>query len=211
MPVEPFSSFEPFGGDPPPDRLAGYLLVAAPRLTDPNFARRVVLVLDHGEPGALGVVLDRPGGVPVGELMPQWEGLATAPAELFTGGPVGRHALIGLARLDGRASAAADAPGRPAGWRLLVDGDRPVGSVDLGADPAPMSASLVGVRLFSGYAGWDTGQLESEIAEGSWYIVRAEERDPLSADPEGLWRRVLRRQGGALALVSGYPEDPALN
>jgi putative transcriptional regulator len=86
-----------------------------------------------------------------------------------------------------------------------------VGSVDLGADPAPMSASLVGVRLFSGYAGWDTGQLESEIAEGSWYIVRAEERDPLSADPEGLWRRVLRRQGGALALVSGYPEDPALN
>ena len=54
-------------------------------------------------------------------------------------------------------------------------------------------------------------KLESEIAEGSWYIVRAEERDPLSADPEGLWRRVLRRQGGALALVSGYPEDPALN
>jgi putative transcriptional regulator len=70
---------------------------------------------------------------------------------------------------------------------------------------------FVGVRLFSGYAGWDAGQLEAEIEEGSWYIVPAEERDPISADPEGLWRRVLRRQGGALALVSGFPEDPAMN
>jgi putative AlgH/UPF0301 family transcriptional regulator len=51
---------------PPPDELAGQLLVAVPGLADPNFTRRVVLVLDHGDHGALGVVLDRPGGVPVG-------------------------------------------------------------------------------------------------------------------------------------------------
>ncbi len=102
VPIEPFSVFEPYGGASPPDRLVGQLLVATPRLADPNFARRVVLVLDHGEHGALGVVLDRPGGVPVGELLSQWHPLATAPAELFTGGPVARNALIGLVRLRAR-------------------------------------------------------------------------------------------------------------
>jgi putative transcriptional regulator len=211
VPVEPFSAFEPFGGAPPPEFLAGYLLVATPRLADPNFSRRVVLVLDHGELGALGIVLDRPGGVGVGELMPQWEAWATAPSELFTGGPVGRNALIGLVRLHSRQVADEGGPLCPEGWKLLVDGERPVGTVDLGADPTPVAGGFVGVRLFSGYAGWDAGQLEAEIEEGSWYIVTAEERDPISADPEGLWRRVLRRQGGALAVVSGFPEDPAMN
>ena len=92
-----------------------------------------------------------------------------------------------------------------------MDGDHPVGTVDLAEDPAPVAAALVGARLFSGYAGWDSGQLEAEIEEGSWYVVPAEAADPISADPESLWRRVLRRQGGALALVSGFPEDPAMN
>jgi len=191
--------------------LGGHLLVAAPRLVDPNFSRRVVLVLDHGDHGTLGVVLDRPGGVGVGELMPRWDALATAPSELFTGGPVARNALIGLARMASRDAVAAGATTRPTGWRLLVDGERPVGTIDLGAEPSQWAGATVGVRLFSGYAGWDAAQLEAEIVEGSWYVLPAEERDPLSADPESLWRRVLRRQGGALAVVSGFPENPALN
>ena len=211
MPLDPFSAFEPYGGARPPDRLVGQLLVATPRLADPNFARRVILVLDHGAHGALGVVLDRPGGVPVGELLSQWHPLATPPAELFTGGPVARNALIGLVRLRARGPEPDRAPPWPEGWRLLVDGDRPVGTVDLAADPSPLAASLLGARLFSGYAGWDSDQLEEEIEEGSWYVVQAEARDPISADPEGLWRRVLKRQGGALAVVAGFPPDPTVN
>jgi putative transcriptional regulator len=206
VPIEPFSAFEPYGGAPRPDALAGHLLVATPRLADPNFARRVVLILDHGDHGALGVVVDRPGGVAVGQLMPQWEPFTTAPAELFVGGPVARNALIGLVRLASIELAAAQA-----GWRLVVDAERPVGTVDLSVDPGPLSSSIVGARLFSGYTGWDTGQLEVEIDEGSWYVVEALAPDPVSADPEGLWRRVLRRQGGALAVVSGFPPDPTLN
>jgi len=156
VPLKPFSEFEPYGGAEPPESLAGYLLVATPRLADPNFARCVLLVLDHGLHGALGVVLDRPGGLPVEEVLPQWRPLATAPAEVFTGGPVARNALIGLVRRrpDG------DSRSAPAGWRQLVGGERPVGTVDLSADPAEMSDTIEGVRLFSGYAGWDTDQLE---------------------------------------------------
>jgi len=209
--MEPFSPFEPYGGVAPPERLVGQLLVAGPRLADPNFARRVILVLDHGDHGALGVVIDRPGGVAVGELLPQWHSLATAPAELFTGGPVARNALIGLVRLTDRPDALDGDLLDRCGWRMLVDAERPVGTVDLSSDPSLIADSIVGARLFSGYAGWDAGQLESEIEEGSWYVVPAEARDPISADPEGLWRRVLKRQGGAQAVVSGFPEDPAMN
>ncbi len=74
-----------------------------------------------------------------------------------------------------------------------------------------VAGSVVGVRLFSGYAGWDSGQLEAEIDEGSWYVVPAEPRDPISADPEGPVAAGARRQGGALAVVSGFPDDPAMN
>lgn len=211
MPIPPFSEFDPFGGARAPDSLAGFLLVATPTVDDPNFSRRVILLLDHGFPGALGVVIDRPGGVGVDQLLPQWHDLATAPAELFTGGPVSRNSLIGLVRLASRSEAAEGSAGRPTGWRLLIDDDRPVGTVDLGSDPTPVAGSIVGARLFSGYAGWESGQLEDEIEEGSWYVVPAEARDPISADPEGLWRRVLRRQGGALALVSSFPADPTHN
>jgi putative transcriptional regulator len=208
VPIEPFSAFDPYGGARPPESLTGCLLVATPRLADPNFARRVVLVLDHGVHGALGVVIDRPGGVRVDQLLPQWQALATPPSELFTGGPVARNALIGLVRLAARDGVDDDVP---AGWRLLVDDERPVGTVDLATDPADLADAIEGARLFSGYAGWDSAQIEEEIDEGSWYVVTAEARDPISADPEGLWRRVLRRQGGALALESGFPADPAMN
>ncbi len=209
--MDPFSPFEPYGGLAPPERLTGHLLVASPRLADPNFTRRVILVLDHGAHGALGVVIDRPGGVAVGELLPQWHPLATTPAELFTGGPVARNALIGLVRLTSRPDSFDEGVLEGSGWRMLVEADRPVGTIDLSSDPALIGDSIVGARLFSGYAGWDSDQLEGEIEEGSWYVVAAEARDPISADPEGLWRRVLRRQGGALAVVAGFPEDPAMN
>jgi putative transcriptional regulator len=209
--MDPFSPFEPYGGQAPPEHLTGHLLVASPRLADPNFTRRVILVLDHGGHGALGVVIDRPGGVAVGELLPQWHSLATAPAELFTGGPVARNALIGLVRLTSRPGASDAVALEQSGWRVLVDADRPVGTIDLSSDPSLIGDSIIGARLFSGYAGWDSDQLEGEIEEGSWYVVPAEARDPISADPEGLWRRVLRRQGGALAVVAGFPEDPAMN
>jgi putative transcriptional regulator len=72
-------------------------------------------------------------------------------------------------------------------------------------------ADLVGVRVFSGYAGWGAGQLESELVEGSWYLAEALPNDLLDPDPERLWRSVLRRQAGELAYVATFPDDPAMN
>lgn len=211
VPMEPFSPFDPYSGGSPPATMAGHLLVATPAVDDPNFWRRVILVIDHGEQGALGVALDRPSGVAVGAVLPRWQDVVTAPDELFVGGPVSRNSMIGMVRLRRRSSVEAVSPELPVGWKLVVDDERPLGMVDLSADPTTIAGSLSSCRIFSGYAGWGPGQLEDEIDDGSWYVVPAEARDPISADPEGLWRRVLRRQGGALALVASFPADPSAN
>jgi putative transcriptional regulator len=98
--------------------------------------------------------------------------------------------------------------GEPLGVRLI---NGSLGLVDLDTDPADVVQSLSGLRVFAGYAGWSAGQLEREIEEGAWYVVDAEPRDAFTDQPDLLWRSVLRRQGGDLAFVATFPEDPELN
>jgi putative transcriptional regulator len=99
-------------------------------------------------------------------------------------------------------------PGPALGFRRLTGS---FGLVDLDLVPDALAGELTGVRVFSGYAGWGEGQLEAEIAEGSWYVVDAQPADVLSPEPDRLWRAVLRRQPGELAYVSSFPDDPSMN
>ncbi|MHB8506391.1 MAG: YqgE/AlgH family protein [Acidimicrobiales bacterium] len=186
--------------------LAGKLLVANPRLTDPNFDRTVVLVLVHGDDGALGVVLNRPSATAVEEALPQGAVRAAPPAVRFVGGPVSRDSVICLARVP--APAALEARAGDEVWRA-VDGD--LGTLDLDTDSARLDDTVTDLRIFAGYAGWGGGQLESELVAGGWWVVDAVREDPFSADPDDLWPQVLRRQGGDLAIVAAYPPDVALN
>lgn len=183
------------------ERLTGRLLVATPALNDPNFVRTVVLLLDHDDDGALGVVISRPTGVAVADVLPGWAAVVTEPDVLFHGGPVSTDSAlaVGVMRTEDDV---------PVGWQPLYPG---AGLVDLDAPPELVTRLLSGLRIFAGYAGWSAVQLEMEIAEGSWYVVPAEPNDLLCADAERLWRRVLRRQPGELAFVHTTPEDPHLN
>jgi putative transcriptional regulator len=184
--------------------LTGRLLVASPALPDPNFDRTVVLMLAHGEEGAAGVVLNRPSAMGVGEPLPKWERLAADPAVVFVGGPVAPGGAICLAR----APEPPPVNGEEAGWtRLLGD----LGTLDLERDPDDVAAGIEAIRVFAGYAGWAAGQLEREISAGAWFVLPARDGDAMSDDPTGLWKRVLRRAGGRLALVASYPSDPELN
>jgi len=182
------------------DPFVGRLLVAAPGLRDPSFAQTVVLVLDHDEDGTFGVVVNRPLEVDVGEVLPQWQALATPPGRLFQGGPVGLDGAIGMVAMP----EAGDLPGVD-----RVTG--PFGLVDLDIATEALVGRLTNLRVFAGHAGWAGGQLEDEIGRGDWVVVDADEHDPFSASPETLWRQVLRRQGGVLALLSTAPVDPRLN
>ncbi|MGH8916039.1 MAG: YqgE/AlgH family protein [Acidimicrobiia bacterium] len=171
--------------------LGGSLLVATPRLHDPNFWRSVVLLLQHDEEGTIGVVLNRPTVEMVSTHVPAWGPVAAKPGVVHLGGPVEPEVAIGLATGQG---------GEPTGVPGLC-------MVDLEASPTP---DLTAVRIYSGYAGWGAGQLEAEIAEGSWYVVPAAPDDPFDR-PEGQWSRVLGRQRGYLSLVSSFPDDVSLN
>ncbi|MFF1459918.1 YqgE/AlgH family protein [Streptomyces sp. NPDC058330] len=180
--------------------LTGRLLVAAPALSDPNFDRAVVLLLDHDEEGSLGVVLNRPTPVGVGDILASWAGLAGEPDVVFQGGPVSLDSALGVAVIPGDDG--------PLGWRRVHGA---IGLVDLEAPPELLAPALGALRIFAGYAGWGPGQLEAELADGAWYVVESEPGDVSASHPEKLWRAVLRRQRSELAMIATYPDDPSLN
>lgn len=182
------------------ESLRGRLLVATPDLQDPNFARTVVLVLEHSPEGALGIALNRPTDAALVAALPAWADLGAAPAVVFVGGPVQPDAAIGLARRVGDAV--------PDGLAPLFDG---LGTIDLERDPVDLAPYVDAVRVFVGYAGWGPTQLDDEVAADGWFVVDAMPDDAWSSRPGALWRTVLRRQRGPLRLVAGFPDDPSLN
>ena len=96
----------------------------------------------------------------------------------------------------------------PRGW-TEVSG--PVGLTDLDTDPGVVERDLHQVRVFAGYAGWGAGQLAGEIADGAWMVVAGHSGGRVRRPGRDLWRDVLRRQGGTVALLATYPDDPRLN
>ena len=185
---------------------AGRLLVATPVLADDNFRRTVVLVVEHEpEQGTLGVVLNRPTEVPVERVLAPWADLTSGPSVVFQGGPVAMDSALALAVVAGE--------DEPLGWRAL-DGTPAmarVGLVDLDAPPEILAAEIRRLRVFAGYAGWGPEQLQDEIDEGAWYVLSGEPMDLFATDPARLWPSVLRREGGELAIVATFPDDPTLN
>jgi putative transcriptional regulator len=183
------------------DSLAGQLLLATPLLVDPNFMRTTVFIAEHSSDGAVGVVLNRPSDTDVAGVLPAWGSAVTSPAVVFVGGPVQQEGALALARIGGL-------PLPDSGFQPVVDG---FGVVDLETDSELLTPHLAGMRVYAGYAGWGPGPLDAEVAEGAWYVVDGAPDDVFCSRPEVLWRDVLRRQGGDLALVSTFPPDPTLN
>ena len=182
------------------ESLRGYLLVAGAGLEEPNFRRTVILVGEHGEQGALGVVLNRPSPIPVEEVVPPLAELiapAGGASVVYVGGQVQPEAIVVLADFVDPSLAAV----------VVLDS---VGFLpgDLEADPAP---ELRRARVFAGYAGWGSGQLEAELDESAWIVEPAQLADIFTGDPGSLWRNVLRRKGGPYALLAQMPDDLSRN
>jgi putative transcriptional regulator len=178
--------------------LRGYLLVAGPGLEDPNFRRTVVLVGEHGDEGAMGVVLNRVSTVTVDEAVPPMAPLTGPDEPVYLGGPVQPQAVVVLADFGdpGRAEA------------IVVDD---VGFLPGEVEDAGQLGELRSVRVFAGYAGWGPGQLESELSEGAWLVLRGRGTDVFTPTPDALWNDVLRREGGAYAVLALLPDDPRVN
>ncbi len=185
--------------------LTGMLLIATPSLSDPNFDRTVVLLLQHTDDGALGLVLTRPSDFVLGDAIEPWRHLIAPPEVAFAGGPVSPMAVIALGEYDGVADLDHPSPAVGDGSFWVRPG---LATVDLGEGP---TATLVRIRVFSGYAGWGGGQLENEIESGTWLVSPAEVADAFLPDPTRLWAAALARRDGGLARLDSHPVQPWLN
>jgi putative transcriptional regulator len=180
------------------ESLAGQLLLAGPTLEDPNFARTVVLIGVHSTDGAMGIVLNRPSTVTVGEAVPELEQAVPGDELLYLGGPVQRSAVVLLAEfLD------------PAPAGLLVLGR--IGFPAPDAEVEQLIEATARGRVFAGFAGWGEGQLDAEIERGDWIAHSAAPEDVFTEEPEQLWSEVLARKGGSYALIARMPPDPSMN
>jgi putative transcriptional regulator len=177
------------------ESLAGKLIVSSPSLIDPNFRRTVVLMTHHDEDGAMGLVLSRPSPLSVVDTVP---GLADLPGVdcLYVGGPVQTDVIVALVELE-----------EPHDDVVPVVGN--VGYLPGEAETDELE--IARARVFAGYSGWGPGQLEAELEEPSWIVVRAEADDVFAPDPDELWRTVLHRKGGKYSLIATMPFDPSLN
>ncbi len=171
-------------------------------MDDPNFDRTVIYMLEHRDDGALGVVINRPTDEALSDPLDRWSDLQTAPASIFLGGPVEPDALIALALAN-------EPVDEPTDELSPVSGR--VASADLTTDPALVAGLVGSIRIFRGYAGWGSGQLEGEIESGAWLVLDAEPADVFASQPGDLWRDVLRRQGGRLAWLATAPDDLSAN
>jgi putative transcriptional regulator len=178
--------------------LKGHLLIAAPSLLDPNFHRSVVLMLEHAEEGAIGVVLNRPSDTEAREAVPDLRPVLLDDDPVFIGGPVEPGTVIALADHTD-----------PTGEEELIGGT--IGSLEFDDDPDRLSDTVSRARVFAGYAGWGPGQLEDEIEEEAWFTEPALPADVFSEDPERLWATVLERMGSQYRLLARMPDDPRWN
>ena len=180
------------------ESLRAKLLVASPKLGDPNFARTVVLITEHNEEGAMGIVLNRPATTTVADAAPELEELVIPGDDVYVGGPVQPASVIVLAEWEEHADASVPIFGG-------------VGFVGAGADPEELGRTVIRARVFAGFAGWTTGQLEDELGRDDWILEPAQTDDVFTETPDDLWSDVLERKGGQYALVARMPLDPSLN
>jgi putative transcriptional regulator len=160
----------------------GLFLYAAPAQQDPNFAESVVLLIEHGSQGSMGLVVNRPTRVPLRELLRGVDGLEGRDLRFHWGGPVQPEAILALVRTPWPSESAR---------RVLPD-------VYLTGDLADVRAALAAkepgekLRVFTGYAGWGKGQLATELRAGFWVLDRADARSIFTPDTSELWFRVYR-------------------
>ena len=162
----------------------GVFLFAIPEMQDPNFGQTVILLVDYNRSGALGLIINRPTNIPLDQALPHIEGVEELSLTLFFGGPVRRHfmsALLLSAEPPGEAQQVFDS--------VYFTGDREVLSRSLaGADPEKR------VRIYRGYAGWSSGQLDREVQRGDWIIARPDSEMVFSEDPSQVWTQIFRIQ-----------------
>jgi putative transcriptional regulator len=149
-------------------------------MKEPRFAQSVVLLIQHGPEGSMGLVVNRPTDVPLRRALEGVEEAKGSDLRIYWGGPVQPEAILALVR---------SRDPRPGAQMVLAD-------VQLTGDLADVRAALSGrdpggrLRVYSGYAGWAAAQLPAEVRSGAWVLDAADAGSVFAPDPSKLWLRV---------------------
>ena len=155
----------------------GIFLVATARMQDPRFRRSVVLLLEHGEEGTLGLIVNKVTEISLEQVLPDLEDSGEESSQLFFGGPVGLNGILFLtlnAELPERAEQVMEDVYYSGDKRLLEE------LLALGKGAAEL-------RVFLGNSGWSPGQLAAEIKEGAWKLVRGDSYTLFEEDLNDIW------------------------
>lgn len=182
-----------------PKYLKGQLLLDSGQLYGSFFQKTVVLICEHNEEGAFGLVLNRATGSKVGEMLVADLPETLKEAPLYLGGPVQPTALSFL-HSDSFLPDANVIPNLCLNHSLDT-------LMEIGGSFSPTRK----VRLFAGYSGWSPGQLEDEMQRDAWLTHPASLDLVFDVDPVQLWRAILRQKGGRYKLLAQMPDDPAVN
>jgi putative transcriptional regulator len=183
--------------------LPGTLLAASPELVDPNFMHAVVLMVQHGEEGAYGLVMNRRSPFTVGELLPGHPRLEGSGFPVHWGGPVGNDSMQVLHRDPEHIPG-----GMPLAGDLYLGGELEAVARYLQAEPERAARRL---RFLLGYSGWGEGQLERELAQESWLPATMKVALLFEEPIENAWRRVVQSVGGDARGFEHLPPDPSWN
>jgi putative transcriptional regulator len=198
------------GPEVQPHYLAGYFLVSDIDLRDPNFYRSVVLTISHDDNGALGLVVNRPSPLSLGQMVEGLRDTAAASIPVFVGGPVQQEILFCLhGDLPGLESD--DEAMRPLDGVYFEPLTRAMISYledEWSSRPVPERAP---VRLYAGYSGWGPGQLEGELRAGAWIVVKGTSEITFHPEPAQGWADAFARNGPLSRIILQTGFKPSMN
>lgn len=177
----------------------GKILVAMPKLHDPNFRQTVVVICEHGPEGSLGLVLNRPTHMDATTLFSDFSATAHPIQQVYYGGPVAKEGMLVLCH-----------------GQNITEGHSVLNNVFLAKDLEILKIpGFLGpkgkIRCFLGYAGWSPGQLEAELHTGAWHLKPANPHIIFDQEPDTVWQRMMRGMGKEWEIYSTMPADPHLN
>ncbi len=172
----------------------GLFLVADPKISDPSFKKTVVLLLQHGKKGTMGLIINRSTAFPLSQLLPKMDAVSQPVGILYDGGPVDRETLTLLYRSDLTASEA----------RPIFDDVYASQEARVLAEQLQLSEGRQDFRLYAGYAGWGPEQLQREMKRGDWHLVKADAASLYERPLKRIWQEMFNRSQ-VLRVRSAFP------
>ena len=197
-------------GAPLPASLEGYFLISETELVDPNFHRTVVLLVNHNEEGAFGLVVNRPAEITLGDIVTEFAEEPVGELDAYIGGPVEQHYLFTLhsGMPETARSQYAMEPAEGIVFEPVfhaMEGYLRTEWHRFAPDRRPR------VNFYLGYAGWGPGQLEGELAQNAWLVLPATSEIVFHPDPSEGWAAALSRKGGIYQIIAQTGFKPSLN